>query len=67
MDVALVGMIVTVAVQIVGVGIFVGITTTKINYLEKKMDKHNGLVERMVVVEQSCKSIHHRVDDLNDK
>ena len=34
-----------------------------INRLEKKQDKHNGLIERMVVVEQSCKSAHKRLDD----
>ncbi len=38
---------------------------TKINYLEKKMDKHNGLVERMIIVEQSTKSAHHRLDEIN--
>nr|DAV17981.1 MAG TPA: hemolysin [Caudoviricetes sp.] len=31
--------------------------------LESKQDKHNNLIERMVVVEQSCKSAHHRIDD----
>ena len=36
----------------------------RISQLEKKVDKHNGLVERMVVVEQSTKSAHHRIDEL---
>lgn len=40
-----------------------GKTIYRIDLLEKKVDKHNGLVERMVVVEQSCKSAHHRIDD----
>lgn len=31
--------------------------------LEKKQDKHNNLIERMAVVEQSVKSAHHRIDD----
>lgn len=35
--------------------------------LEKKQDKHNCLIERMVVVEQSVKSSHHRADDLAQK
>ena len=34
----------------------------RIEQLEKKVDKHNNLVERMVVVEQSTKSAHHRID-----
>ena len=32
--------------------------------LEKKVSKHNNLVERMVKVEASAKSAHHRIDDL---
>ncbi len=39
---------------------------TKENFdrLEKKQDKHNNLVERMVHVEDSVKSAHHRIDDI---
>ncbi len=36
----------------------------RINQLERKVEKHNGLVERMVVVEQSAKSAHHRIDEI---
>jgi hypothetical protein len=36
----------------------------RIKELEKKVEKHNCLVERMVVVEQSTKSAHHRLDHL---
>lgn len=39
-------------------------TIYRINQLEKKVEKHNSLVERMVVVEQSTKSAHHRLDRL---
>ena len=53
-------------VYAVSIGSFAGVILTKINYLEKKMDKHNGLMERMVVVEQSCKSAHHRIDDMRE-
>jgi hypothetical protein len=35
--------------------------------LEGKVDKHNHLVERMVAVEGSVKSAHHRLDELSDK
>lgn len=40
------------------------LTNYRIAQLEEKVDKHNCLVERMVVVEQSTKSAHHRIDDL---
>lgn len=39
-------------------------TIYRIDLLEKKVEKHNNLVERMVAVEQSCKSAHHRIDEL---
>ena len=55
------------------VGTFGGIMTANklSNYrseqLEKKVEKHNNLVERMVVVENSVKSAHHRIDDLGNR
>lgn len=41
-------------------------TVYRIDQLEKKVEKHNNLVERMTVVEQSAKSAHHRIDELKD-
>lgn len=40
------------------------LTTYRIEQLEEKVKKHNNLVERMIVVEQSTKSAHHRLDEL---
>ena len=40
------------------------LTSFRIEQLEKKVEKHNNLVERMTVVEQSLKSEHHRLDEL---
>lgn len=40
------------------------LTTYRIEQLEEKVKKHNNLVERMIVVEQSTKSAHHRIDEL---
>ena len=39
----------------------------KIDDLTKKVEKHNNVVERMAVAENSIKSAHHRIDDLMDK
>ena len=36
----------------------------RIDRLEEKVTKHNNLVERMTIVEQSAKSAHHRIDEL---
>ena len=40
------------------------LTLWRVEQLEKKVEKHNNLVERMVTVEQSTKAAHHRIDDL---
>lgn len=51
-------------------GTFGGILTTgrltiyRISQLEKKVEKHNNLVERMTKVESSTASAHHRIDEL---
>lgn len=39
----------------------------RIEQLEKKQDRHNGLIERMAAVEQSCKSAHKRLDELTEE
>lgn len=39
----------------------------RLDELEEKQDKHNGLMERMVIVEQSTKSAHHRLDGMQGK
>ena len=39
-------------------------TAFRLAQLEKKVERHNTLVERMVAVEQSSKSAHRRIDDI---
>lgn len=43
-----------------------GILENKVDELGKKQDKHNGLIERMVVVENSVSSSHKRIDEIED-
>ncbi|MEL7654742.1 MAG: hypothetical protein AAGU75_02410 [Bacillota bacterium] len=59
-----IGLIISLLVYGVSFGAFYGKVTTKLDTIEKKQDKHNGLIERMVVVEQSTKSAHHRLDTM---
>ena len=40
------------------------LTNYRIGELEKKVEKHNNLSERMIIVEQSTKSAHHRLDQI---
>lgn len=56
-------------INIISAGIAIGSYTKSLKYieehinrLEEKQDKHNSLIERMVAVEQSVKSAHHRID-----
>ena len=42
-------------------------TDERISDLSAKVEKHNNLIERMVIVEQSTKSAHKRLDDISDQ
>ena len=37
-----------------------------ISTLSGRVDKYNNLVERMIIVEQSTKSAHHRLDEIKE-
>lgn len=43
------------------------LTNFRLQQLEKKVEKHNNLVERMQAVEDRAKSNTHRIDTLGDK
>ncbi len=43
------------------------LTNYRLMQLEKKVAQHNNLVLRMVSVEQSVKSAHHRIDELKEE
>lgn len=54
----------TVTGSLLGVLASNRLTLYRIGQLEKKVERHNNLVERMAIVEQSTKSAHHRIDDM---
>lgn len=62
--VALLSMLGTACGSIVGVMTANKLSNYRIEQLEKKVEKHNNLCDRMIIVEQSTKSAHHRLDDL---
>lgn len=41
-------------------------TIFRIEQLEKKVEKHNNLVERMTAAERDLKSQQHQIDDIKD-
>ena len=54
----------TIVGSLSGVRVSNKLRNYRIAQLEKKVEKHNNLCERMIVVEQSTKSAHHRIDDM---
>lgn len=71
MDGSIIVGILSAAASVVGAfgGILVSnrLTLYRIEQLEGKVSKHNGLIERMYKVEDSVKSAHHRIDELREE
>lgn len=60
-----------IIINVLSAGVFIGglamsikFIESQIKRLEDKQDKHNCLIERMVKVEESTKSAHHRIDEM---
>ena len=55
------------------VGTFAGIITStrlsnyRIEQLEKKVEKHNSVVERTAIIERDMKSIWHNIDEIKEE
>lgn len=64
MSYELAGILITVVLQALYIAFKIGKFEEKLNTLEKKQDKHNNLIERMIRVEDSMKSAHRRMDNL---
>lgn len=65
---------ISIAIQIISVGIFVGGSVVWQKFIEQwlkrienKQDKYNNYLERLVKCEQSSSSAHHRLDEICDK
>lgn len=43
------------------------VTNFRLAQLEKKVDKHNSVIERTFVLEEKMKVANHRIDDLEKK
>ena len=66
--VAIISLVGTIIRSVTGVLVSNKLTTFRIEQLEKKIDKYannmDEIKERLVIVEQSTKSAHHRLDSL---
>lgn len=54
-------------VYLLGLAATCGTVITRISALEKKVEKHNNMMERLFKVEDRAKSNSHRLDDLERK
>jgi len=64
-------LLVSVIIQLIAIGIFIGVYKTTISFmqlqiaeLKEDMRKYNNVLERIIKVEQSCASAHHRIDEM---
>lgn len=64
----------TIAAQLITIGIFVGKLNTlqkmvefRLDQLEKKQDRYNHLQERLTRNEESLKSAHKRLNEVEDR
>ena len=65
--VALLSLLGTAIGSIAGIMAANKLTNYRISKLEEKVNKHNKLVERMTIAEQSVKSAHKRIDEINER
>ncbi len=68
-----IGLLIQLVVYGVSIGVIYGTVKTRLNYIEKKLNKHNNVVERVYKLEQDQavimekqKVANHRIDDLEE-
>lgn len=69
-----IGLLIQLVVYGVSIGVIYGTVKTRLNYIEKKLDKHNNVVERVYKLEQDKAVImekqsvaNHRIHDLEEE
>lgn len=69
-----IGLLIQLVVYGVSIGVIYGTVKTRLNYIEKKLDKHNNVVERVYKLEQDQAVIlekqsvaNHRIHDLEEE
>ena len=64
-------LIFSLAIQLISVGIFIGINKTSLNFMQEQikelkedMRKYNSVLERLAIAENNIKSAHRRIDEI---
>lgn len=65
--VALGGIATQIAIAVVNKKATAEIINYRVGELETKVMKHNNLIERMTICEESTKSAHHRIDEIKEE
>lgn len=67
-------LIISVIIQLIAIGIFIGVYKTTIAFMQEQikdlkedMRKYNNVLARLAVAENSISSAHHRIDGLENK
>ncbi len=55
-----------IVVYLLGLAVVAGTILTRINALEKKVEKHNNLVEKVAVLERDVKTAFNKIDELKE-
>lgn len=64
---AFIGGVSSVVVAVVSIYLSNRLVIYRLNELEKKMDKHNSVMERTAILERDSKTIWRLYDDVNEK
>jgi len=65
--VAVLSMIGTTIGSVLGILASNKLTMYRISELEKKVDKHNTVIERVAVLERDSKTVFNRIDEIRDE
>lgn len=64
--VALIGLAGSGGGTLVGILVSAKLTNYRLEQLEKKVDKHNTVIERTFILEEQMKVANHRISDLEE-
>lgn len=65
--VSIIGIFITVVIEALYFAYKMGVIAKSISVLEEKQDKHNNLIERMVINEQKISTIENQLTNNKDK
>ena len=65
--VSIIGIFITVVIEALYFAYKMGVIAKSISVLEEKQDKHNNLIERMVINEQKISAIEDQLTNNKDK